>query len=158
VSAVSESTEREQIRKDFEGAIARLQAGLPSNRELKQLNAKGRLRFNFSVVATEAGRSRTLIAHKNCAYPEIRKKVLDLCRPEDRAMPRTASDSISRLREQVKSLAAERDAALDMQHATALLLEEAQRRAARAEALLLRRKVHAAEAAKVVPLYPPIKT
>ena len=146
------SSEREQIRQDFEDAIARLQEGLPRNRDLKRLHAKGLLRFNVTTVAMEAGRSRTLIAHQNCAYPEVRRKVLDLCRPDQRTMPRTASDSIMRLREQVKGLVAERDAALDRQHAAALLLEEAERRAARAEAMLVRRKDHAAVPAKVVPL------
>src|SRR5258708_2941611 len=60
---------------DLKRALARLINGNPTNPDLCRLVAEGRLRVSYSSVAKEAGRSRTLIAHKNCTYPEVRKAI-----------------------------------------------------------------------------------
>jgi hypothetical protein len=62
----------------IEAAIVRLKAGKPSNTDLKKQQRAGKFKVNISSVAKEAGVSRTLIGHKNCAYPAQRKRVLGL--------------------------------------------------------------------------------
>lgn len=57
---------------DLLAALSRLINGAPTHPELVQLFKCRKLRINPSSVAKEANRSRTLISHKNCAYPEVR--------------------------------------------------------------------------------------
>lgn len=43
---------------------------------LKSKTSKGRaVRISYSAVAAEAGRSRTLIGHVDCAYPAVRQAI-----------------------------------------------------------------------------------
>lgn len=55
-------TENERIRSDFLKAIERITLGFPENEKLKKLRDSNKLKLNFTNVALEAGRSRTLIA------------------------------------------------------------------------------------------------
>lgn len=102
----------------FHAAIDRLVEGKPHNPQLRAKAAKGRLKINFSSVALEAGRSRTLIAvptdeelltsdqaswpKTRCAYPDVRKRVQDLMNtPARRA---TQSSTIASLRAEKSKL------------------------------------------------------
>ena len=62
-------------------ALVRLQRDEPTHPELVRRKRKGKLNINISTVALEADRSRTLIGHDDCAYPEIRKVVQDASKP-----------------------------------------------------------------------------
>lgn len=61
---------------DFEHALLRLQRGDPRHPDLRKAKREGRLRISIAAVALEAGRSRTLIGKKECAYPQVRRDVL----------------------------------------------------------------------------------
>jgi hypothetical protein len=63
-------------RRDLEDALGRLLAGQPQNEELRMLAEQNRLRISVASVSKEAGRSRTLIGFDDCAYPDVRKRVL----------------------------------------------------------------------------------
>jgi hypothetical protein len=63
---------------DLEAAFARLIMGEPTNPQLIKSAAAGRLRVNIATVALEAGRSRTLIGHDNCPFPDLRRRILEL--------------------------------------------------------------------------------
>lgn len=65
-------------RADLEVAFARLVIGEPLNASLKAAAAAGRLRISITSVAIEAGRSRTLIGHEKCPYPDLRQRILKL--------------------------------------------------------------------------------
>lgn len=85
-----------QAERDFSEALERLERGTPRHQRLKALAAKGALRVTVSSVALEAGRSRTLIGTADCAYPEIRNRILAGRQPN--AQHRTQDDIIARLR------------------------------------------------------------
>lgn len=67
------------IEKEFLDALDRLRNGRPTHPELVTAVAQRRLRINVSTVAKEAGRSRTLIASKNCRYPAVRREIKKVC-------------------------------------------------------------------------------
>lgn len=90
---------------DFTEALERLEKGAPKHQRLRALAAKGALRITISSVALEAGRSRTLIGTADCAYPEIRSRILDRRRPASQR--RTQDDIIAQLRRENQSLKAE---------------------------------------------------
>lgn len=90
------------IEQDFLGAIERLTKGKPRNLALRQLATRGMLKINFSTVAKEAGRARTLIAHEGCAYPAIRTRIQALMAPV--GAPSSLSTVVFRLRREVKEL------------------------------------------------------
>ena len=50
--------------------------GEPQNADLKEAAAAGRLRVSISSVAIEANRSRTLIGHDKCPFPDVRQRIL----------------------------------------------------------------------------------
>lgn len=62
----------------LEEALARLMAGKPDDKKLRQQAQLGSLRITISSVAREAGVSRTLIGHDKCPYPTIRRKVIGI--------------------------------------------------------------------------------
>lgn len=70
------------IEKALMAALRRLIDGKPRNPDLKQLSRRGGLRVNFTTVAIEAGHSRTLIATKDCRYPQVREAVLEVMQPK----------------------------------------------------------------------------
>ena len=122
---------RAVIERDFEEAIERLEKNRPKDPLLKRLAAEGRLAINFSTVAKEAKHSRTLIAHAKCQYQQQRAKVLQLMHPGVVAAPRTASEVISRLREDVADLKGKLSAALSGQAVHFLARQRAEREAER---------------------------
>lgn len=122
---------RSVIEKDFDDAIDRLRRGKPQHPRLRRLAAEGRLRINFSTVAQEAKRSRTLIAHAKCGYQKQRAEVMELMRPGEVVAPRTAGEVISRLRSDVADLKSKLRAALDGQAAHFLARQRAEREADR---------------------------
>lgn len=63
---------------DLEAAFARLVIGEPATPKLRKAAEAGRLRVNIATVALEAGRSRTLIGHDNCPFPDLRRRILEL--------------------------------------------------------------------------------
>lgn len=65
---------RANVEKDFMDALQRLARGAPMVVNIP--NEGGSIPINFSTVAKEARRSRTLIGTKDCAYPNIRNAVL----------------------------------------------------------------------------------
>jgi len=90
------------IEQDFNTAIDRLQKGTPSDHKLRQLAQRGSLRINFTTVAREARRSRTLIAHERCAYPAVRMRILSL--KTGASNPKSLSSVVFSLRARVKAL------------------------------------------------------
>lgn len=60
---------------DFRAALQRLVVGEPTHPELVRRHGANKLRISYSVVALEAGRSRTLIGHKGCALPGVREEI-----------------------------------------------------------------------------------
>lgn len=105
---------QDAIERDFLDAIGRLNDGEPQNKELKLRKAKGKLKINFSSVALEAGRARTLIALVDgCRYPRVRELVKQMAAGRT-TLPTTHSELIAHLRldkadlqEQVKKYKAE---------------------------------------------------
>lgn len=93
-----------RVRDDFNDAIDRLERGKPRNTELRAAAKRGSLKINYSTVAKEAGRSRTLIAipGEKCAYPEIRDRIENLKKPVNN--PTDSNETIKSLRAQVKEL------------------------------------------------------
>lgn len=101
------SNEKEvmRIRTDFINAIDRIILGMPNNEKLIELKLKGKLKLNFSNVAIEAKRSRTLIATKNENYLDIRDMIL---RPNrDNQNNNKSIDTIEKLRSKINSMKAE---------------------------------------------------
>ncbi|MGA0534235.1 MULTISPECIES: hypothetical protein [Hansschlegelia] len=94
---------------DFMAALARLEAGRPTNRALIQRAARGRLKINIVSVAIEAGHSRTLIGHAGCRFPAARTAILaSMARVKKSPAGRvTALDAIKALRETNGELEAE---------------------------------------------------
>lgn len=86
------------IEQDFRDALSRLQKGEPKNRELKKDLDHGVLKINFSSVAMEAGRSRTLIAlEKCCRYPATRE-LIKQAKAGGKGLPATYSELVKKLR------------------------------------------------------------
>lgn len=83
-------------------ALERLEKGMPRHPRLRALSARGALRVTVSSVALEAGRSRTLIGKADCAYPAIRKRIVDGQRPP--AQRRTQDEIIAQLRRDKQAL------------------------------------------------------
>ncbi|KOC19332.1 hypothetical protein GL58_19200 [Comamonas testosteroni] len=83
-------------------AIERISLGFPENEKLKKLKDINKLKLNFTNVALEAGRSRTLIAMDDTKYSDIREIIL---RGEKyRIKAESTTDVIQRLRDEVKEL------------------------------------------------------
>lgn len=65
---------RANIEKDFMDALRRLDSGAPLVVNIPKKG--GPIPINFSTVAREAHRSRTLIGTKDCPYPNVRNAIL----------------------------------------------------------------------------------
>jgi len=134
---------QDAIEQDFLAAIGRLSDGEPQNKKLKTRKAKGTLKINFSSVALEAGRSRTLIALADgCRYPRVRELVKQAAGGRT-GLPTTHSELIARLRldkaelqEQVKKYKAEA-----LAHFTARVKAEDEAGRERETAARLRREI-----------------
>lgn len=83
-------------------ALERLKKGMPRHPRLRTLSARNALRVTISSVALEAGRSRTLIGKADCAYPAIRKRIMDRQLPP--AQRRTQDEVIAQLRRDKQAL------------------------------------------------------
>jgi hypothetical protein len=79
----AKSNDITKIEQDFWGALTRLKNGVPTHPKLILDVRCGKLRINIKNVALEARRSRTLIGHADCAYPEVRKAILELKNPNE---------------------------------------------------------------------------
>ena len=98
---------QDPIELDFLDAIRRLQDGEPRHKKLKAQKAKGTLKLNFSSVALEAGRARTLIAlEQGCRYPRVREMVKQ-AKSGRTALPTTHTELIQRLRSDKVDLTAQ---------------------------------------------------
>jgi hypothetical protein len=103
-----------RLERDFDEAIQRLLDGKPTNVKNKADLKAGELEINFSSVAREAKRSRTLIALESTRLPRIRQRVIEHQQP---AVSRNSVKGVNiSLRERVAELQvlfrnAERDAA-----------------------------------------------
>lgn len=122
---------RAVVERDFDEAMDRLERNKPKDPILKRLAAEGRLKVNFSTIAKEAKHSRTLIAVADCQYPAQRARAIKLMRPGEVASPRTASEVISRLRQEKADLLTRLRLALDGQAAHFLARQRAEREAER---------------------------
>lgn len=91
------------IERDFMEALQRLCDGVPREKSLQLLKARGRLKVSMSSVAMEARRSRTLIALESPKYPRVRELVR-LAMDGRQGEPRTSNDLIDKLREIVAAL------------------------------------------------------
>ena len=66
-------------------ALQRLVDRRPQDPDLAQKAQRGTLKINISSVAKEAGRSRTLVSHGCCAYPQVRAAILNYRNPPNQA-------------------------------------------------------------------------
>ena len=66
-------------------ALQRLVDRRPQDPDLAQKAQRGTLKINISSVAKEAGRSRTLVSHGCCAYPQVRAAILNYRNPPKQA-------------------------------------------------------------------------
>lgn len=80
----------DEVERDFLSAIDRLIKHKPRNMGLKRKIVRGTFKFSFSAVAMEAGHSRTLIALENCAYPVVRRRIIELMAPVGTSMSLTS--------------------------------------------------------------------
>lgn len=95
------------IEQDFRDALQRLVEGKPENKKLKAGAKAGKLKINFSNVALEAGRSRTLIALEECRYPKVRQEIIQ-AQGGKKALPTTYTHLIANLRADIATLKAEK--------------------------------------------------
>lgn len=101
-----EAPPQDPIEMDFLDAIKRLQNGEPHSKLLKAKSARGTLKINFSTVALEAGRARTLIAlDEGCRYPRVREMIKQI-KGGRTTLPTTHTELIQRLRYEKAELAA----------------------------------------------------
>lgn len=117
MAALSKSSGRASravVQSEFNAAIDRLILGKPNDVKLREIAASGRLTISYATVAQEAGRSRSLIAHKNCAYQEIRSRVVGLMVGAATERP-TSKDKVARMRLEIGELKEKLAAALDAQ-------------------------------------------
>jgi hypothetical protein len=142
------------VERDFHEALDRLIAGKPRTPKLRRHAAEGRLNISPTTVALEAGRSRTLIAMEDCRLPSVRNRILISTRKDEIAAPRTASEVIARLREQVVGLKQQVAAAIEAQTEHFLEREKAEREAAKWRDALKREQSHAQDDKKVTPIRP----
>lgn len=87
-----------ETAKDFIVALRRLQAGEPTNDDLKGRLADGKLRINIATVALESGHSRRLIGHDDCPFPETRSAILLAVTGDPEVKKETLKQEIARLR------------------------------------------------------------
>jgi predicted RNase H-like nuclease (RuvC/YqgF family) len=116
---------RAVVKKDFNDAIDRIVSGRPTSEALKELHKEGRLRLTFATVALEAGRSRSLIAHENCAYQDVRGKIIEICSKS--ASQKGKSKIVAGLREEISVLKSQLAAAMDAQVAHFAARQRAER-------------------------------
>jgi hypothetical protein len=101
---------RKTVEADFLNALSRLKEGKPLDPTLKKRAATGRLVINPVTVASEAGRSRTLVGSDDCAYPHIRELILQAGgRRRDDGV--TKADIVEKLRSALKTLQEDLDTA-----------------------------------------------
>lgn len=101
-----EAPPQDPIEKDFLDAIERLQNGNPRTKALKTKASNGSLKINFSTVALEAGRARTLIAlNEDCRYPRVRELIKQI-KGGRSTLPTTHTELIHNLRFEKAELAA----------------------------------------------------
>jgi hypothetical protein len=89
-----------ETEKAFMQALKRVASGKPREERNAKLAANGRLRVTIATVAREANRSRTLIGSNECAYPNVRRAVLEAMDGDagsGSGRP-TAADLVGRLR------------------------------------------------------------
>lgn len=124
------------IEQSLWDALERLKAGTPQNIILAKRAKRGTLKISISTVALEAGRSRTLISHENCAYPAVRQAILALKSP-----PEEPSTSLAELNRRLRAENSElrrtvkqaRDSMAAMALRMARVVKEADRRCAAAD-------------------------
>ncbi|AJY44045.1 hypothetical protein I6G56_14820 [Burkholderia humptydooensis] len=97
-----ETLNEDPVAADFISALQRLIDGTPTHPKLIAKAADGKLRVNLLSVSIEAGHSRTLIGHKDCAYPDVRNAILRTL--ENFGPKETLKAEILRLRNQVSEL------------------------------------------------------
>lgn len=74
-----------QVERELMDALQRLVESRPANPDLARKAQRGTLKISVSTVAKEAGRSRTLISHDRCAYPQVRAAILNYVDPPTQA-------------------------------------------------------------------------
>jgi len=73
------------VERELVEALQRLVDRRPQDPNLAQKAQRGTLKINVSSVAKEAGRSRTLLSHGRCAYPQVRAAILNYRNPPNQA-------------------------------------------------------------------------
>lgn len=111
------------------GSMSKVEADLVAALDRLKLKKKnGRpVRISYSAVAEEAGKSRTLIGHQNCPYPEVRNAIGKAIR-EQRAKEAKAGQPIflggSRCMENSLDLPLSTPAIADPMHTIARLRQQ----------------------------------
>jgi len=80
-----EHSEPRPVEHELMEALQRLVDRRPQDPDLAQKAQRGTLKINISSVAKEAGRSRTLVSHGCCAYPQVRAAILNYRNPPNQA-------------------------------------------------------------------------
>lgn len=147
--------ELSQAAHDFLAALERLENGSPTHPELKARVALGTFVLSFTSVALEANRSRTLIGHRDCALPEIRKRIQAAIAARKKRANESLLPQIKQLRETVADL---RLAVQVRDTVNARLLgeiEALEKKLARERERTIRNSNRVAPKSNVVPLRPP---
>lgn len=113
------------IQADFMRAIDRLVDGEPLNPKLIQRKRDGSLVLNFSTVALEAGRSRTLIAVDPARLPDVRKRIIELTNKSTKE--ESDGDAISLLKSELEETRRALGRSLQAQAEYCLARDRAQR-------------------------------
>lgn len=139
---------RNSVELSFFDALERLKSGAPNDPQLAKRAKRGILRISVAVVAQEAGHSRTLISHEGCAYPAVRRAILDAKAPP-RSEPTSLAEINRRLRQENAELRRTVKLARDSMAAMALRMNRVVREAERRVAAADRRAGNRASSAEV---------
>ena len=118
----------EKIEEEIMSAIDRLIDGKPTHHALQQRAVAGKLAINFSTVATEARRSRTLIAVEPARLPEVRNRIVSILTGSIQA---SEADLISGLRAELVETRRALERSLQAQAEYCLARDKAERNARR---------------------------
>lgn len=121
-----------EIERAFLDALARLDAGKPTDPGLKRRSEKGRLRINFSTVAKEAGRARGLVAVEETLYSTARDAILDKMAPVSKEQ--SPEVVIAQLRKRIQDLEKRLENADSVNAVLMLRVEDERKQAERAKA------------------------
>lgn len=95
----------DNIEQDFYDAIKRIQLDRCQNIASHKLKGEQKpVKLTISNVALEAGRSRTLIGHKDCPYPKLRAYIIRIIKQNNEIPASNQQEANRRFREKNNEL------------------------------------------------------